>query len=85
MKHALICPNEPVNFFDGKTGYRIAQTESSENIFSVADPLYWIDCADEVIADQWYYDTVDQIIKLIPVSELKSQTISNNTQTSQTL
>ena len=81
MKKALICPNEPVNFFDGKTGYRIAQTEPSENIFSVADPLYWIDCADEVIADQWYYDTSNQIIKLIPMPEPKLQTISNNTQT----
>jgi hypothetical protein len=76
MKKALICPNEPV-----QNGYRIAQVEPTENIFGVADPLYWIDCADEVIADQWYYDTLDQIIKLIPVPEPKSQTISNNTQT----
>jgi hypothetical protein len=67
MKKALICPNEPVDFFDGKTGYRVAQTEPSENIFGVADPLYWTDCSDEVVADQWYYDPVDQTIKEVPI------------------
>jgi len=67
MKKALICPNEPVDFFDGKTGYRVAQTEPSENIFSVGDPLYWVDCADEVAADVWYFDPDDAIIKVVPV------------------
>ena len=67
MKKALICPNEPVNFFDGKTGYRVAQTEPAENIFSVADPLYWLDCADEVTADFWYFDLADATIKTVPV------------------
>lgn len=67
MKKALICPNEPVNFFDGKTGYRIAQTETAENIFPVADPLYWVDCADEVMSDFWYFDPADSAIKAVPV------------------
>lgn len=62
MKKALICPNEPV-----QNGYRIAQVEPTENIFGVADPLYWTECADEVIADQWYYDPVDQTIKEVPI------------------
>lgn len=75
MKHALICPNEPVNFFDGKTGYRIAQTEPSENIFGVADPLYWVDCADEVVADFWYFDTNENSIKEVP----QPVVISSNT------
>ena len=66
MKKALICPNEPVNFFDGKTGYRVAQTEPTENIFSVADPLHWVDCADEVVADFWYFDLNENAIKEIP-------------------
>jgi hypothetical protein len=76
MKHALVCPNEPV-----QNGYRIAQVEMKADIFPVAEPLYWTDCADEVVADQWYYDTSNQTIKLVPVPEPKSQTISNNTQT----
>jgi hypothetical protein len=62
MKKALISPNEPI-----QNGYRIAQVELPENIFGVADPLYWADCADEVVADQWYYDPVDQTIKEVPI------------------
>jgi hypothetical protein len=71
MKKALICPNEPVTFFDGKTGYRVAQTEPAENIFPVADPLHWVDCADEVAADFWYFDPVDATIKAVPVTPPK--------------
>lgn len=64
MKKALICPNE-----SSYLGYRIAQVEPAENIFSVAEPLYWLDCEDNVIADQWYFDTNENAIKeiLIPV------------------
>jgi hypothetical protein len=58
---ALICPNEPVT-----NGYRIAQVEPTENIFGVAEPLYWLDCSDEVVADNWYYDTTDNTIKEVP-------------------
>lgn len=61
MKKALICPNE-----SSYLGYRIAQVESAENIFGVADPLYWIDCTDNVIADQWYFDANENVIKEIP-------------------
>ena len=64
MKKALICPNEPV-----PNGFRIAQVETETNIFSVADPLYWMDCADEVVADFWYFDTNDQTIKEVPKPE----------------
>jgi len=71
MKKALICPNEPVNFFDGSSGYRIAQVELAENIFSVADPLYWTDCADDVVADFWYFDFSDNTIKTVPVPPIK--------------
>lgn len=63
---ALVCPNEPV-----PNGYRIAQVEPDDKIFGVADPLYWTDCADEVVADSWYFDTNDQTIKEVPKLELK--------------
>lgn len=62
MKKALICPNELV-----PNGFRIAQVEPEENIFSVADPLYWVECADEVTADFWYFDPADATIKAVPV------------------
>jgi hypothetical protein len=48
MKYALICPNEPV-----LDGYRVAQIE--EIIFPVAEPLYWLECADSVTARDWYF------------------------------
>jgi len=62
MKKALISPNEPV-----QAGYRVAQVEPAENIFLVADPLYWVDCADDVIADQFWFDPSDETIKAVPV------------------
>jgi hypothetical protein len=67
MKKALICPNEPLNLINQKTGYRVAQVETAESIFPVADPLYWLDCSDEVVADFWYFDLDDATIKEVPV------------------
>jgi len=67
MKKALICPNEPLNLINQKTGYRVAQVETAESIFAVADPLYWLDCSDEVVADFWYFDLDDATIKEVPV------------------
>lgn len=58
---ALICPNEPV-----ETGYRVAQVEPDDQIFPVADPLFWAPCADDVVADQFWYDPTDDQIKPIP-------------------
>ena len=55
MKKALISPLE---------NNRIAQVEQVE--FEVAEPLFWVDCPDECLADQWKY--VDgQIIEPEPV------------------
>jgi hypothetical protein len=48
MKYALICPNEPV-----LDGYRVAQVETFT--FPVGDPTYWTECADDVVADYWYF------------------------------
>jgi len=59
MKEALISPMEP-----RITGYRVAQVEEQE--FEVTQPLFWVDCADDVVADQFWYDPADQTIKPIP-------------------
>jgi hypothetical protein len=56
---ALISPNEP-----RETGYRVAQVEQQE--FEVAPPLFWVTCANNVVADQFWYDPTDQTIKPIP-------------------
>ena len=61
MKKALVCPNEFT-----LTGYRVAQVEEVESIFPVADPLYWIDCDDQVVADQYWFDPSDSTLKEIP-------------------
>ena len=36
--------------------------------FEVALPLFWTKCEDNVVADQWYYNTNDKEIYPIPES-----------------
>lgn len=43
---------------------RVAETAASE--FPVAEPLFWVQCADDVVADQWYYDTTAQACVVVP-------------------
>jgi hypothetical protein len=58
MKQALISTVEPRS-----NGYRVAQVQ--ENSFLVADTLFWIECSDNIVADQYYYDPADETIKAI--------------------
>lgn len=55
MKKALISPDELV--LHPKTqevlGIRVVQTSNIE--FDVAPPLFWIECDNEVIEDEYYY------------------------------
>jgi hypothetical protein len=70
MKKALISPNESsIKYVSGWTetnpitpiysvyanSCRVAEICDAE--FEIAPPLFWVDCADDVIADQFYYDT----------------------------
>jgi hypothetical protein len=64
MKKALISPNEPVHLPNGRTGFRVAQVEPAENIFDVAEPLHWVDCADDVVADRFYFDVFNGIVAI---------------------
>ena len=67
---ALISTIEPREFTDPNTnqtisGYRVAQVESDDAIFSVADALFWTDCADNVVQDQFLYEpNLKQIIAI---------------------
>ena len=36
--------------------------EATATPFEVAPPLFWTPCADDVVADQFYYDTVTAVI-----------------------
>jgi hypothetical protein len=50
---ALISPNEKRTDYQGNVGERVAQVESQS--FEVAAPLFWVDCADDCVADVWWY------------------------------
>ena len=53
MKKALISPNEKVYDYEATLiGERIVEVAGST--FDVADPLFWVDCVDDVTAE-WYY------------------------------
>jgi hypothetical protein len=75
---ALISPNEIVSYISGWTtpapfqpiytvipdSERVA--EVSETEFEVAPPLFWVDCANDVVADQFYYDSANSNIVKVP-------------------
>jgi len=61
-KKALISTIEP-----RESGYRVAQVVDEGQTFEVAATLFWVDCADDVVADQFWYDPSDQLIKANPV------------------
>lgn len=71
---ALISPNEPV-----QSGYRVA--EVSVTTFEVAPPMFWVECADDVVADQWWYDPSDSTVKPIPVPPPLEQPSTTGSQT----
>jgi hypothetical protein len=62
------------------TGYRIAQVVTDENEFPVANDLFWINCADTVNANEYWYDPADQQIKLNSLMEDANLIASKNRQ-----
>lgn len=54
---------DPV-FADVPDSWRVAQVQ--EETFEVAEPLFWTDCANDVVADEWYYQTSTGAILPIP-------------------
>lgn len=71
---ALISPIEP-----RETGYRVAQV--TEQAFLIAEPLFWIDCADDVVADQFWYDPAEQAIKEVVIEAKTDQPVVTGAQT----
>jgi hypothetical protein len=66
MKQALISPEETVYKYDGTIlGERVA--EVADAAFPIAPPLFWVNCADDVVAGQFYYDPNTMTISQIPV------------------
>jgi len=72
-KEALISPSEP-----RETGYRVAQVVDQYQTFEVGQPLFWVSCADDVVADQFWYNPQTQTIEpnplYIPTAEENKQT-----------
>lgn len=60
MKVALVSPNEVAYSYDGTPlGARIAEVTTQS--FDVASPLFWVECSDDVISDQFYWNGNDCI------------------------
>lgn len=58
-KQALISTIEP-----RYTGFRVAQVVNSKaDTFVVDNTLFWADCADDVVADQFWYNPDNQLIE----------------------
>ena len=64
-KQALISPNEIIEFEGNNIGVRVAQVVLDGQTFPVGDPLYWMDCNDDVVADIYYLSN-NNIIELNP-------------------
>lgn len=43
---------------------RLAEVADAE--FPVAPPLFWVDCPDNAVADQWYYNNATQECLVVP-------------------
>lgn len=57
-KKALIDPLMKI-----ESGYRVAQVEPESKIFPVGEPYFWVTCDDNILADQFWYDPIDETIK----------------------
>jgi hypothetical protein len=77
MKKALISPKESpiyyVSEWDGnnpivlpiENSCRVAEVCDSE--FPIAEPLFWFDCPDDCVQDEWYYNTQENECFKIPL------------------
>jgi hypothetical protein len=66
---ALISSIEP-----RQNGYRVAQVATDNEIFEVAEGLFWVDCADDVVADRFYYEPNTKQILVIPKKSVTQST-----------
>jgi len=85
---ALISPNQISSYISswekGRpiftiVGARIA--EVAETPFEVGQPLFWVECSPDVVADQWAYDMQTAVISKIPPSVEPPQPVTTGTQT----
>lgn len=66
---ALIATNQQArNYLNNKVinGKRVLEIKSDDQIFDVADELFWIDCDEFVNSYMYYWDEDSKSIKPIP-------------------
>lgn len=61
MKKALISPQEV-----RESGYRVAQVVNNGQEFEIGLPLFWQDCPDNIVADQFWFDPTTLSFKILP-------------------
>jgi hypothetical protein len=61
MKKAIISPQEA-----RESGYRVAEVVNDGNEFEIALPLFWQDCPDNIVADQFWFDPATSSFKILP-------------------
>jgi hypothetical protein len=74
---ALISPIET-----REQGYRVAEVH--ETGFEIAQPLFWVDCPNDLIADSKWFDPNDNTFKDFPIlqkSIIDNQPVTQGTQT----
>lgn len=70
---------------DYENSGRVCQVQQTE--FEIAPPLFWIDCADDVLADQFWYNIENkQILPIVdapepPMPAAEEQPVNTGTQT----
>ena len=83
MKFAYISLQEESYSYDRTIlGARVVQVQDTKDgLIDVLPNFFWFECADDVTADNSYYDVSDQQIKLKPVRPSSDQPNSSGTQT----
>lgn len=44
---------------------RICQVEPDNKVFPIAEPLFWVDCHNNVVTDQFYFNTATN--EILPI------------------
>jgi hypothetical protein len=60
MKKALVSFNE-ISY----NGYRICEVVPAGHTFPVAEKMSWVDCAEDVVPDIYYYNPTNGQIEII--------------------
>lgn len=86
-KEAMISPQEERQYqsgWDDSTtppspiyvyGWRVAQVVPLGQTFPMAEPIFWMECSDDVEQDLYYYDTTQN--EILPVPQLPIIAASN--------